>query len=124
MNSVFKASSVEQADIVVAWLADRGIPAFVKNRNMAANYVSLAVAPRGVEVCVVNPDQAEMAISLLKDQSELIKERHLETSEKVISIICSECGRRVEFPGELYGTVQSCPACKQNVDVENSPHFC
>ena len=124
MNCVYRASSVEQADIVVAWLADQDIPAFVKDRNMAGGYVALAVAPRGVEVCVTRPDDAARAETLLQDHLESIKLRPGGPADKVISVLCSECGRQVEFPGELYGTVQTCPSCGRNVDVTESPRYC
>ena len=117
MNCVYRASSVEQADIVVAWLAEQDVAAFVKNRNMAGNYIALAVAPRGVEVCVVDPEEAATAEVLLKAHLESIKARPGGPSDKVIPILCTECGRQVEFPGELYGTVQACPSCGGNVDV-------
>ncbi len=124
MNCVYRASSVEQADIVVAWLAEQDVTAFVKNRNMAANYIGLAVAPRGVEVCVVDPEEADKAEILLKAQLELIRMRPGGPSDKVIPILCTECGRQVEFPGELYGTVQTCPSCGRNVDVGDPPQYC
>jgi putative signal transducing protein len=127
MISVYKASSVEQADIVVAWLDERGIPAFVKNRHMAGNYATFAVAPRGVEVCVIDPEEAERAKALLADHSKAIEDRRRVTPEKVVPVMCSGCGKLTHFPGELFGTVQSCPSCGQNLDVEDKgelPRYC
>ncbi len=124
MNCVYRASSVEQADIVVAWLAEQDVSAFVKNRNLAGDCVGLAVGPRGIEVCVVDVAEAAKAEALLKAQLELIKMRPGGGSDKVIPILCNECGRQVEFPGELYGTVQICPSCGRNVDVGDPPQYC
>jgi hypothetical protein len=125
MNCVYRASSVEQADIVIAWLAEEGISAFVKDRNMAGNYVALAVAPRGVEVCVANSEEAVRAESLLQDHLKSIKPKTGGPGvDKVIPVLCSECGRQVEFPGELYGSVQNCPSCGRNIDVGDPPHYC
>lgn len=124
MECVYRASSVEQADIVVAWLGEQEIAAFVKNRNMAANYVALAVAPRGVEVCVADPTEAARADVLLKEHLAAIKARPGGSSEKVVPTVCGECGRTVEFPGELWGTVQTCPSCGRNVDVGDPPQYC
>jgi hypothetical protein len=39
MNCVYRASSAEQADIVVSWLGGQNISAFVQNRNMAGECV-------------------------------------------------------------------------------------
>ncbi len=124
MNCVYRASSVEQADIVVAWLAEQDVPAFVKDRNMAGGYVALAVAPRGVEVCVTKPEDTLRAETLLKDHFELIKSRSGIPVDKVIRVPCAECGRQAEFPGELYGTVQTCPSCGRNMDVGDPPQYC
>lgn len=124
MITVYKASSIEQADIVLAWLDEQGIPAFVKNRHMAGAYATLAVAPQGVEVCVANPAEAEKAKELLAEHESAIKERRRESYEKIVRIQCTACGRLLEFPGEFFGTVQSCPHCGQNVDVETSPRYC
>lgn len=124
MNCVYRASSLEQADIIAAWLDEQGISAFVKNRNMAGTYVALAVAPKGVEVCVLDDNQADQARELLKHHERSLKSRKAATQEKVIPVFCTECGRRVEFPGELYGTVQTCPSCGRNIDVGEEPQFC
>lgn len=124
MDSVYRASSVEQADIVVAWLEEKGIASFVKNRHMAGGYATLAVAPRGVEVCVVDPAEAERAKSLLADHEKSLRDRRRESGEKVVPVQCGECGRLTNFPGELSGTVQSCPSCGQNVEVGEEPRYC
>lgn len=124
MNCVYRASSVEQADIIVAWLAEQDIAAFVKDRNMAANYVTLAVAPRGVEICVADSADATKAEALLKAHQDSKRLRSGAPADKVISVLCTECGRQVEFRGELFGTVQACPSCGRNVDVGESPRYC
>lgn len=124
MNCVYRASSVEEADIVVAWLGNRDVAAFVKNRNMAGTYVTLAVAPRGVEVCVLDPGMAEEAKLLLLEHREEVQSRPRGDFEKVVPVQCPECGRMLEFPGEFFGTVQTCPDCGQSVDVGDSPNFC
>ena len=124
MNCVHSASSVEQADIVVAWLSDQGIAAFVKNRNLAAESVGLPVPPRGIEICVADAQEATKAKDLLRTHLESIKSRHGATPDKVIHVLCGECGKRVEFPGELFGTVQTCPSCGRNVDVGEEAHYC
>jgi hypothetical protein len=124
MNCVYRASSVEQADIIVAWLAAQDIAAVVNNRNVAGECVGLAVGPRGIEVSVADSEEAAKAEVLLKAHLESIKMRPVDTSEKMISILCTECGRPADFPEELYGTVQNCPSCGRNVDVVDPPKYC
>lgn len=124
MISVYNASSVEHADIVVAWLEEMGISAFVKNRLMAGGYATLAVAPRGVEVCVADPSEAEKAKKLLAEHDQSLEERRRETHERVVPVQCDKCGKLTDFPGELFGTVQTCPSCGEHVDVGEEPKYC
>jgi hypothetical protein len=124
MNCVYHASTVDEADIIVAWLADRGISAFVKDRHMAGNFVTMAVAPKGVEVCVADSEQSNLADQLLKEHDQERNLRPLGDFEKILPMPCGGCGMMLEFPGELHGTVQSCPMCGQRVDVGQSSRFC
>lgn len=124
MDCVYRASSVEHADIVVAWLAEREISAFVKNRNMAGGYAPWAIAPLGVEVCVADPEIAAKARSLLGEHQQGLMGHRPHTPEKIVPVNCPECGRLTDFPGELFGSVQSCPKCGASVDVGNGPQVC
>lgn len=124
MNCVYRASTVEEADIVVAWLADREIFAFVKDRNMAGNHVTLAVAPKGVEVCVADPTLAAQASELLRIHREGQMGQPMGEFEKVVPVQCPKCGSMLEYPGEFMGSEQACPNCGQDIRVGDSPHYC
>jgi len=34
-----------------------------------------------------------------------------------IDFVCEECGKDISFPGHRRGGVETCPECKQYVDV-------
>ena len=119
MICVYRAFDVAEADIVAAWLAEQGITVHVKNRNSAINlYVPSVVAPRGIEVCVVDPAQADRAKELLRvhaDES-AVKKLH-DTAGADIEAVCEECGKASRFPFAQRASVQTCPHCRQYVDV-------
>jgi hypothetical protein len=72
--TVHNAGTIEEADIVVAWLDDHGIKAMVKNRHILGTYSGLgAVSHNQVEVCVIRPEDAERARQLLKEHEESIQ---------------------------------------------------
>jgi hypothetical protein len=116
---VYRTVSVEEADIIVAWLAEEKINSFVKNRHaIGTGYLALAAAPRGVEVCVFNPDQAERAKALLVEHADesAVKKLH-DAAGPDIEAVCVECGRTSRFPFAQRGSVQTCPHCRQYLDV-------
>jgi hypothetical protein len=116
---VYRAVDVVEADIVTAWLADQGINAHVTNRNPAMNlYVPSVVSPRGIEVCVVDSQQAERAEALVREHLEHRKQKTNEPAMgRTIEAVCEECGKATQFPFEQRGTVQTCPHCRQYLDV-------
>ena len=64
--TVHNAGTMEEADIVVAWLDDQGIPAMVKNRHSISTFSGLgAISHNEIEVCVTDPGAAEKARELL-----------------------------------------------------------
>ena len=119
LTCVYRAVDVAEADIVAAWLDDQGITAHVTNRNPAMNlYVPSVVSPKGIEVCVVDPAQAERARVLVLEHLEHRKEKTDEPAMgRTIESVCEECGKASRFPFEQRGTVQTCPHCRQYLDV-------
>jgi hypothetical protein len=125
-NCVYRAASVEEADIIVAWLAERSVQAFVKDRHAIGTiYLAFAAAPKGVEVCVLDPAQAGEARKLLQMHFDELSHRPQPVPPgKVFRAVCEECGRPTDFPSELYGSVQTCPNCRANMDVNEPPAVC
>ena len=123
---VFRAATIEEADIVVAWLSEQGIEAFVRDRFViATGYLALAAAPRGVAVCVLDVDQADKARELLALHAAQRKGRVPSGRPgKFLRVTCDHCGHMADFPSELYGSVQNCPHYQANVDVSEPPALC
>ncbi len=125
MGKVFLAASVEEADIVVAWLHDRGVDAFVKNRHSATVFASLATTPKGVEVVVLDAMQADRAKQLLSEHADQLNQSGPSLPRgKVFRAVCEDCGRATDFPSELFGSVQTCPHCRANMDATDDPRVC
>ena len=120
MICVYRAADVGEADIVAAWLAEQGITVHVKDRHVTSQ-APLTVAPRGVEVCVVDPAQADRAKELLREHADELavkKLSHLDGPD--IEAVCEECGKTSRFPFAQRGTVQTCPHCGQYLDVSEA----
>jgi hypothetical protein len=126
MICVYCAVSVEEADIIVAWLADQEINAFVKDRHAIGTiYLAFAAAPKGVEVCVLDGEQAKRARELLAEHADELRHRPQPIPPgRVFRAVCEECGRPTDFPSELFGSVQTCPHCRANMDVNEPPAVC
>jgi hypothetical protein len=118
---VYTASSVEEADIIAAWLAEQEIEAVVPDRFSigAATWGQPAIVPGGIEICVVNPTDAEVAQSLLEQHAEALQEQ-LETrgdDGSPISVVCEACHETVSFANSEAGSVAECPNCREYIDV-------
>ena len=118
-HCVYRAADIGEADIVVDWLSKRGIAAEVKERHAAATMqVPMIVAPAGIEVCVIDPNEADHARNLLRDHFAGLKgEPQPEESDRTVEATCEECGGTVSFPSGQRGTVQLCPHCHAYIDV-------
>lgn len=117
MVCVYRAADVGEADIVAAWLDDQGINVHVKDRH-AGSQAPLTVAPRGIEVCVIDPAQVVRAEALVRQHLEYREQKTNEPAMgRTIEAVCEECGKCSQFPFEQRGTVQTCPHCRQYLDV-------
>jgi len=69
LNVVHYAGTLEEADIVVAWLDDQGINAMVKDRHAISTFSGIsAISHNEIEVCVMDPNDAEKARELLANR--------------------------------------------------------
>ena len=118
MICVHRAGDIGEGDIIVAWLAERGIAAMVKNRYAAGTLpVPQVAAPRGIEVCVIDPAQAEAAKAMLQEHDAASKP---DQDAPPIEAACEDCGQTSVFPASQARTVQVCPRCRCYVDVPSA----
>jgi hypothetical protein len=117
MITVFRASSVPEADIVAAWLDDQGIGTFVKNRLTAETLpLPNVVAPRGFEVCVAERDVERAKWLLDEHQKELARRRQADDASPVHGV-CETCRHVTPFPHSQAGTTQHCTHCGSYIEV-------
>jgi len=114
---VYRAADIGEADILVAWLEEQGVAAYVKDRfTTGMLQTSLIVAPRGIEV-VAQASDAPRAVELLRQHCEMVKQEHSAASHRQIKATCEECGKESLFPYNQRRTVQTCPHCRAYLDV-------
>lgn len=115
---IYRAADVAEADIVVSWLAQRGIAADVKDRFAAATLqVPMIVAPQGIEVFVLNAEEADQARGELRDHFDEAVSKDAAQMAGPVETQCEECGQTSSFPGSARGKVETCPHCGEYVDV-------
>lgn len=111
---VHRARDIGEADIIVAWLDEQGIASMVKDRYAVGTLqVPQIVAPRGIEVCVLDAQQADQARALLAQHAA----ENAAPSGTPIDATCEECGAITRFPAAHSGSVQSCPHCRAYIDI-------
>jgi hypothetical protein len=122
---VFVAESIAMADLVAGWLEGHDIRAEVMNRNTRGGFEGLSlvspngVSSNGIEVWVLDPEQAQRAVELLaeKEMQKIARTAAKEASGEPIDVVCEECGETATFPPAQRGTVQNCPHCGEYIDV-------
>jgi len=115
---VYSAGSVNEADVVVAWLADHGIAAIVPNQHITHTLGLPNVIPDRIEVCVSDEQQLTEARALLIEH-ELTLAQHLAAvrASGTVSVTCESCGESVEAQARDAGHVIDCPHCHEYIDV-------
>ena len=117
---VYRASTLEEADIIVAWLDEQGITAVVRNRATAGMLeIPVMYAAHGMEVCVADAEQAERAVAALKEHYR--EQSDAAGSGSAIETKCEGCGETASFPYAQHGLVQNCPHCDAYIDVPEAP---
>lgn len=117
-HCVYEAANVDEADIVVAWLADRGIKSVVPDRETTRTLGLPNVVPGGVEVCVADEAQLAEATALVVEHEQALA-RHVAAASRTgtLSVVCDSCGKRFEVEAREAGHVVDCPHCSEYVDV-------
>ncbi len=113
-----KVNSVEEAEIIAAWLEERGVEATVVDSSNPGVMAFGVTDLEGVAIYVADVETADRAKSLLAEHDEehaavTVTGSGVETMD----VTCPECGRVGSFPVELRGTVQECPTCGTHIDV-------
>lgn len=112
-----RTSTIEEADILTAWLEEQGIEAMIVDRANSGAYLFGLTDVEGFAIVAAQPEVAERAIKLLEEHNPSIQKRGAGTQ---IAAKCEDCGKDTVFDGTLQGTVQECEHCGAYVDVPES----
>lgn len=115
---VRRTMTVEEAHIIVAWLADQGVEATVADRNSTGVMAFGVTDTEGIEIVVPDEEAAKKAQALLEAHDAKHK---IESGKGTpLEIKCDECGTLNRFPSTVPGMVLECDECGAYLDVPGS----
>ncbi len=115
---VRRAGTVEEADIIVAWLNEQGVEASVLDHDSPGLLAFGVTDVEGVEIYVPDEDSAERAKVLLAEHDRTHAAEAIGSDlEEQVTTKCEECGQVNSFPADLQGSVQECADCGAHLDV-------
>lgn len=115
---IHRTSTVEEADIIVAWLEDNDIAATIFDPSNPGVMAFGVTDVEGIQIFVADPATAERAKVLL-DQHQRDHAGGAAKEEQV-KLKCEECGELNKFASDQRGTVQACGGCGGFLDVPGS----
>lgn len=114
-----RTSTVEEAEMVVAWLSERDINAFILDRDNPGVMAFGITNEEGIAIAVAQGETAQRAVGLLQvHHQEHLQEAQPDTGTATIEVICEECGKQNVYAVAATGTVQECEECRAFLDVE------
>lgn len=113
-----RANTMEEAEIIVAWLDEQGVQATVVDPN---NPGVMAFGPsdaEGITIYVADAETADRAKALLAEHDK----QHGQGSTTApagdtVDVTCAACGRVNSFSFDACGSVQECSECSTYLDV-------
>ena len=112
-----RTSTIEEADILTAWLEEQGIEAMIIDRANSGAYLFGLTDLEGFAIVAAEAAVAERAVKLLEEHNPPTKKRGAGTK---VAAKCEDCGKDTVFDGAMQGTVQECEHCGAYVDVPES----
>jgi len=103
---VRRVNTVEEAEVIVAWLDDQGVKASIADPANTGVFAFGVTDIEGVAICVADEATATKAKALLEKHDAERKSRP--PAGESIRIKCESCGEENTYPGEAAGTVQQC----------------
>lgn len=125
-RQILTAPERKTADLLVAWLTEKGYPAAVVVQPMTTVSDPLTGATSAVagefQVWVTKTEHAQPAAELLAEQRagvEALKEREARRASQAgpVTAACEDCGKSSDWPGAEIGTTQTCPHCHRYMDI-------
>lgn len=110
-----RTNTIEEADIIVAWLEEQGIEATIVDRANAGAMLFGVTDSEGFAICAEDAATADRAVKLLEEHQPVTK-KVVPPGTKV-KARCEDCGKDSIYPGEQAGSVQECNECGAYLDV-------
>ncbi len=119
---VHVAPDLRVADAIATWLGEKGFLCEVVAPEIPAappDGLGLAeAAPPGVEVRVIDVDQAQKARDAIEDVRAIRAAQERRAARTgTVTAVCEECGASSEWPAIDMGSTQECPTCGRYMDV-------
>ena len=113
-----RASSVEEAEVIVAWLEERGVEARVMDPSNPGVMAFGVTDLEGVAIYVADAETAKRAEALLAEHdAQHDADMAAVSGDQIVEVTCPDCAQVGSFPVTMRGTVQECPECGTHVDV-------
>ena len=109
---------MDEADVVVAWLADHDVTAVIPDRHTTQTLGLPNLIPSSIEVCVADEAQYNRALALIAEHEQTLAQ-HVASAVPTgsLEITCDNCGKKFDVPSREIGHVVDCPHCHEYVDV-------
>jgi len=108
------AATLEEASIIVAWLAENDVDAKIADPDNPGVMAFGVTDPEGIEVYVKDDETAARAKALLREHD--ARDRAADDGDE-LTVTCEGCGGTFHFPAGQAGTTQECPECGAYLDV-------
>ncbi len=111
-----RTNTIEEADIIIAWLEDQGLKAMVPDRDSTGVLAFGVTDAEGIEIFVADQETADRAATLLEQHD---RERAAAGSAagELLEVKCDKCGKLNRFPAGTRESVQECGECGTYLDV-------
>lgn len=111
-----RTGSVEEAELLVAWLDESGIDATIIGQDNPGVLAFGVTDHQGIAVFVPDEETAERASAALAEHE---KQRGQNTTGEAVDVdvTCEDCGQLCSFDSGQIGSVQACPECGSFLDV-------
>lgn len=113
-----RTATVEEAQIIVAWLDEQGVEAVVVDQANPGVFAFGVTDNEGIAIAVPDEESARRAKSILEEHDRQQVESTLpDTPIEKVDVVCDACKTTTTFTGEQRGTVQECGECGAYLDV-------
>lgn len=113
-KTVARFGHEHEADYCQALLADQGIASYISNAVIAESLSASIVGGIQLKCDEENFEEAKRILDELDREKHQRRER---LKSRDFSFSCEECGQQITVTADRCGFVETCPACKQYVDV-------